>query len=238
MFAELDPPYSTIVVDPPWPYETQPTGYQRESGKRSFLPYSTMTVDEVKALPIGDVAVLDAHLYLWTTQRFVWDAVDVVEGWGFQDPQLLVWCKTPTGAMTGGAFAPTCEFLLFARRNHGPLLKAMWQDAGYTPAEIHREVRGGRQTGLVSMWAKGTRYPSEGDWERMHNLLPKGIDHRAGPPRATIDSTWFQWPRGPHSAKPAAAYDLIERVSPGPYVDIFARATRLGWDSWGKGYEG
>lgn len=50
-------------------------------------------------------------------------------------------------------------------------------------------------------------------------------------------STWFQWQRGAHSAKPKAFGDLVEQVSPGPYVELFARAPRLGWDSWGKGYE-
>ena len=51
-----------------------------------------------------------------------------------------------------------------------------------------------------------------------------------------------QWPqpygRGKtHSAKPPAAGDLIETISPGPYVELFARNPRLGWDSWGRGYE-
>lgn len=36
-----------------------------------------------------------------------------------------------------------------------------------------------------------------------------------------------------HSAKPEGAYDLIERASPGPYVELFARRARLGWDYWG-----
>jgi N6-adenosine-specific RNA methylase IME4 len=40
-----------------------------------------------------------------------------------------------------------------------------------------------------------------------------------------------------HSRKPSAAYDLIEQQSPGPYVELFARQPRLGWDSWGLGYE-
>lgn len=52
-----------------------------------------------------------------------------------------------------------------------------------------------------------------------------------------IDSTWWQWPRGRHSVKPAAFMDMVERVSPGPYVELFARAPRFGWDSWGYGYE-
>lgn len=41
-----------------------------------------------------------------------------------------------------------------------------------------------------------------------------------------------------HSAKPLAALDLVETASPGPYVELFARAPRLGWDHWGYGYEG
>jgi len=49
--------------------------------------------------------------------------------------------------------------------------------------------------------------------------------------------TWFQWPRNGHSVKPAAFGDLVESVSPGPYVELFARSPRLGWDSWGYGYE-
>lgn len=55
--------------------------------------------------------------------------------------------------------------------------------------------------------------------------------------RSRIDTTWFAWPRGRHSEKPPAFLDIVEAVSPGPYVELFARAPRLGWDSWGKGYE-
>jgi N6-adenosine-specific RNA methylase IME4 len=51
--------------------------------------------------------------------------------------------------------------------------------------------------------------------------------------------TAFLWPRlGAHSVKPDAFGDLVEQASPGPYVELFARRPRLGWDSWGKGYEG
>lgn len=40
-----------------------------------------------------------------------------------------------------------------------------------------------------------------------------------------------------HSSKPAGFYDLVEAYSPGPYVDLFQRAGRLGWDGWGRGFE-
>lgn len=63
----------------------------------------------------------------------------------------------------------------------------------------------------------------------------KGSRH--GNPFGSTGGTWFQWPRSRHSAKPAQSFDLIESVSPGPYVELFAREPRLGWDSWGTGYE-
>lgn len=47
-------------------------------------------------------------------------------------------------------------------------------------------------------------------------------------------STWYVWPRGAHSAKPEAFLDLVEQVSPGPYLELFARRNRLGWDTWGN----
>ena len=47
-------------------------------------------------------------------------------------------------------------------------------------------------------------------------------------------SSWYVWPRGAHSAKPEAFLDLVERVSPGPYLEMFSRRARLGWDTWGN----
>lgn len=46
--------------------------------------------------------------------------------------------------------------------------------------------------------------------------------------------TWHLWPRGAHSQKPEAFLDLVESVSPGPYLEMFARRNRLGWDTWGN----
>ena len=62
---------------------------------------------------------------------------------------------------------------------------------------------------------------------------------RRGRPRTLqrVDTTWWQWTRTPHSTKPAAFGDIVEQVSPGPYVELFARQPRLGWDHWGHGYE-
>jgi len=52
------------------------------------------------------------------------------------------------------------------------------------------------------------------------------------PGKAAI-SSWYAWPREKHSVKPDAFYDLVEQVSPGPYVELFARRARPGWERWG-----
>ena len=57
----------------------------------------------------------------------------------------------------------------------------------------------------------------------------------------SIGGTWFNWKRPydergkpRHSAKPAEFYAMVDQVSPGPYLEMFARDRRLGWDSWGN----
>jgi N6-adenosine-specific RNA methylase IME4 len=50
---------------------------------------------------------------------------------------------------------------------------------------------------------------------------------------AKVETSWWNWKRGAHSAKPEAFLDLVETVSPGPYLELFARRQRLGWDTWG-----
>lgn len=124
--------YAAIVADPPW--DQGATGVRfgvglpatSSRGKGSLwepipaetiaLPYESMTLDAIKALPVRDLAAKDAHLYLWTTQRFLRDSFDVADAWGFEITTTLVWCKAPRGLHTGGAFRSTVEFCHFARR--------------------------------------------------------------------------------------------------------------------------
>jgi N6-adenosine-specific RNA methylase IME4 len=48
------------------------------------------------------------------------------------------------------------------------------------------------------------------------------------------DRNWWRWTRTRHSAKPQAFLDIVETVSPGPRLELFARTQRLGWDTWGN----
>jgi N6-adenosine-specific RNA methylase IME4 len=86
----------------------------------------------------------------------------------------------------------------------------------------------------VLVWCKARRgFNVGGTWPSNVEFCLYG---RRGSPPATgrADSRWFEWPRGEHSAKPEAFYDLVESLSPGPYLELFARRQRLGWDTWGN----
>ncbi len=54
------------------------------------------------------------------------------------------------------------------------------------------------------------------------------------PALVRTQSTLISAPRGRHSAKPARSYEVIEAVTPGPRLEMFARSHRDGWDAWGN----
>lgn len=60
-----------------------------------------------------------------------------------------------------------------------------------------------------------------------------GVRGNASIPAKRREQNIIHAPNGAHSAKPDAFYDVVERVSPGPYVELFARRARFGWDYWG-----
>jgi N6-adenosine-specific RNA methylase IME4 len=64
-----------------------------------------------------------------------------------------------------------------------------------------------------------------------HLLL--GVRGRA-PIRFRSQGSWFYAPVQEHSHKPEEQYAIIERCSPGPYLELFARRRQPGWDVWGN----
>jgi N6-adenosine-specific RNA methylase IME4 len=119
--------FATVLADPPWR-----THSGRLTGRRGFadagrgaknrpLPYATMSVAEIKALPVGDIAADNAHLWLWTINGYLDAAFGVIRAWGFSYSTTHVWAKAPMGGGLGESFGITTEFLLFARRGRAPM---------------------------------------------------------------------------------------------------------------------
>lgn len=126
--AEL---YSTIVADPPWPYDNvkgpraapshRPNSYDTDTGSvSSALRYGSMTMDQLRALSIRELSAASSHLYLWTTNSFVVEAHDLARSWGFKPKTLLTWVKLKpdgTPSMKTGFYYRGCtEHCLFAVR--------------------------------------------------------------------------------------------------------------------------
>jgi N6-adenosine-specific RNA methylase IME4 len=108
--------YRTIVADPPWRYKGTMIGPPGKRDERSGVPYGTLSVEEIAALPVGGWAEKDAHLYLWTTNTHLREAFGIADAWGFRYSTLLTWCKPPRGLVGGATYNICTEFVLFARR--------------------------------------------------------------------------------------------------------------------------
>ena len=176
----LNPPYRTIVADPPWRIgETIRAGGRR--ARVTTVGYSMMTFEDICALPVAALGA--SHLYLWSTAALHRNgsACLVAREWGFKVVGEVIWAKPNFGM---GAFPrPQHEVMLVCRSDTTPFAR--------------------NDVGSVQSWAQV--YGNNGGKS--------------------------------HSQKPAGAFDLIESASPGPYVELFARQPRLGWDHWGYGIE-
>ena len=69
--------YQVIYADPPWSYQISHATLQ------GIAPYPSMTLDALKALPVGDVAAPDSLLLLWATNPLLPVALELIEAWGF-----------------------------------------------------------------------------------------------------------------------------------------------------------
>ncbi len=111
--------YRTIVIDPPWPIEK----ILREVRPNQLdLDYPTMTLEEIEALPVPELAYEDGcHIYLWTTHKYLPTAFKVLDAWGANYECLLTWVKNV--GITPFSWMYSTEHCLFARIGNLPLLK-------------------------------------------------------------------------------------------------------------------
>ena len=101
--------YQIIYADPPW--DITLTGkYLRRQKRRKKLPYPSMTTEDIKALPINDIAEVGCHLWLWTTNQSLPAGFEVMKSWGFTYLAPITWVK-PSGL--GNYFVSVTQTLLF-----------------------------------------------------------------------------------------------------------------------------
>jgi N6-adenosine-specific RNA methylase IME4 len=169
--------FPTIVVDPPWHWGTWS---ERGRGRCADRHYAIMGLDDIKAMPVADLALQDSVLLLWVPCCLLEHGLAVAAAWGFRFKTVgFVWAKITRGdglpcAGLGYWTRQGAELCLLATRGQ--------------PRRLHRDVR-----------------------------------------QVIIE------PRREHSRKPDRIYGDIERLLPGPYIELFSRASpRPGWTLWGR----
>lgn len=158
--------YFVLYADPPWQYQN--VGFDESAEQK----YSTMPVEKICALPIKELITDKAVLFLWVTNAFINEGLQVCETWGFKYKTNFAWIKS-SGPSIGWFTRSRHELLFIATRGGG----------------VHPEEK---------------------------------------------FNSWFESKVKAHSKKPELIYGIIEKMYSGPYVELFARNTRKGWDSWGN----
>jgi hypothetical protein len=202
--------YRTIVADPPWDIGAFP---EWGNGQGSIpTPYPTMSLAAIRALPVGDLAAPEAHLYLWTIPAFLEASYGVARAWGFEPMYPLLWCKPRYGQGLGGKYASNVEFVLFCRERHGAVsitayLADCAQRTGVTVRDVNRAMGTSDMAGWwLSRLPHRARIPTVEQYARLRSLV--GADDRYDDDVRLVndhrhddrkcDTRWFLWPRGKH----------------------------------------
>jgi N6-adenosine-specific RNA methylase IME4 len=109
----------------------------------------------------------------------------------------------------------------------------LWTTTQYVEAAHHVSRSWGFTPTALLVWCKPSGGMVGGTFYSNVEFVVYG---RRGAPETPgrVNTRWFTWPRGDHSQKPEAFLDLVEETCPGPYLEMFARRARFGWDYWGN----
>lgn len=102
--------YDVVVSDPPWPMSRID---RRSAPTNTGFDYPTLTIQEI--IEKGVPAKPDAHLFLWTTQKYIPPAFECLEAWGFRYVFLMVWFKD-NSMKPFGMPVYNSEFVVYGRR--------------------------------------------------------------------------------------------------------------------------
>lgn len=127
--------YSTVVIDPPWPMVKIARDVRPN---QKAMDYPSMELDAIRDLPIGELAGSEGcHLYLWTTHKFLPEAMSFVESWGFEYQCLMTWVKNV--GITPFSWMYDTEHVIFARRGSLDLTQLGLRLSFTAPVTKHSE---------------------------------------------------------------------------------------------------
>ena len=111
--------FDVLLADPPWSYGNSNFGEKGQATSDADSHYPTMTLDEMKGLPVSDIAAENAMLFLWTTGPFLMESNELALAWGFgYVTAAFVWNKMIPNP--GNYTLSECEFVLAFKRGKRP----------------------------------------------------------------------------------------------------------------------
>ena len=186
-------PFSTLLADPPWRFQNR-TGKVAPEHRR-LARYETMTTAAIRALPISEITTPDAHLYLWTPNALIADALAVMASWGFTYKSNVVWAKRrkdggPDGRGVGFYFRNVTELILFGvKGNMRTLAPGRRQVNMIETRKREHSRKPDEQYGIIESCSPGpylelfARYSRTGwtSWglEADDEVVPRGKQHPA-----------------------------------------------------------
>jgi len=126
-------PYRVIVADPPWPDELR----REDPSHRANTPYPQMSIAQICAVTVKEIAHADCVLFLWTTNFRMRNAFAVLDAWGFEDRTILTWVKDKMG--TGDWLRGRTEHCLMAGRGAPTIALTNQTTVLHAPARGHSQ---------------------------------------------------------------------------------------------------
>jgi len=199
--------YRTGCFDPPWP---EHGGGKVKRGADRHYPL--MKVREIRELRIRGRYLMDSfeddsHMYLWATNNFLEAAFDVLKAWEFRYVTCVTWGKVELRDVP--------QDLLLA--------------SGVGVNDLVRI-----QTGLGQYFRGATEHLLFGVRGRLPYRTNPITGKRAQGRTLVLCPRVKEEAKDKHSRKPQVFYDAVRLVSPGPYLEGFARRPRKGWAVWGN----
>jgi len=126
--------YQIIVIDPPWQVKKIQNKLRPNQVE---MDYPLMSLEEIKNLPISQLADENSWCFLWTTQKYLWESKDILEEWGFNHLLTMVWEKTygRSAGMALYGFRWNGEFILVGTKGK----KQMFPKTKLIPAVFSAE---------------------------------------------------------------------------------------------------
>jgi N6-adenosine-specific RNA methylase IME4 len=162
--------FRTVLADPPWQFSNR-TGKIAPEHRR-LSRYRTLSLDDIKEIPVALAVEDKAHLYLWVPNALLMEGLEVMKAWGFQYKTNIIWHKVrkdggPDGRGVGFYFRNTTEMLLFgvrgAMRTLQPgrtqvnIIKTRKREHSKKPDEIYPLIQACSSAPYLELFARGKR---------------------------------------------------------------------------------